>query len=69
MTKYFQTDCMKLEARKNAGKSLEECLSGLAWMYERLVWGMQDEWRRLPDAPHREVIESEHVDTAPWPDG
>ena len=49
MVKNFARICMETEQYKHRGMPLERVLQNVAWHYERLVWELQDEWRRLPD--------------------
>jgi len=50
MVRYFAQQLMRVEEHKHKGVELEKVLADVAWLYEHLIWGLQDEWKRLPDS-------------------
>ncbi len=57
MVKNFVRVCLETEKYKQRGVPLEQVLRDVAWHYEHLVWGLQDEWKRLPDAGTKGITE------------
>jgi len=49
MVKYFAGELRKTAEYKANGTTLEDVLHKLAIRYEYLVYGLQDEWKRLAE--------------------